>query len=189
MAPQGPHLTRYPTGFTILRIFQAVFDIITIVVTSFTINAIILPGNCLLIATSSVSCLFSLWMAFAHMSFSRLYNFWAAFILDIVLTVFWIISVAVIGAQTAVLWIHGSDFCKDNECPDNLKSISTFYGYVFAVCFGLGAIGFVFSSTAIIFHGVVSCRQHRYNKIGVNRDSDPINIASKHPPETTAYYA
>ncbi|CAJ0547002.1 Ff.00g016290.m01.CDS01 [Fusarium sp. VM40] len=187
MAPGLPDLSQYPTGITILRIFQAVHSIITIVVTSFTINAIVMPGNCLLIATSSVAVLFSLWMAFAHLSFSRLYNFWAAFILDTSLTVFWIISMAVLGSQTAVLWIHGQDYCKENKCPDNLTSISTFYGYVFATCFGLAAIGFLFSCAALIFHGVVSCRQHRYNKIGVNRDSVPIDIASKHPPESTAY--
>jgi hypothetical protein len=47
----------------------------------------------------------------------------------------------------------------------------------------------LFSCVALIFHGVVSCRQHRYNKIGVNRDSIPIDITSKHPPESTAYNA
>jgi hypothetical protein len=51
MAPGLPDLSQYPTGLTILRIFQAVHSIITIVVTSFTINAIVMPGNCLLIAT------------------------------------------------------------------------------------------------------------------------------------------
>ncbi|KAG5779112.1 hypothetical protein H9Q73_007230 [Fusarium xylarioides] len=39
MASRGPDLSQYPTGFTVLRIFQAVLNIITIVVTSFTINA------------------------------------------------------------------------------------------------------------------------------------------------------
>lgn len=49
MASSRPDLAQYPTGFTILRIFQAVLSIITIVVTSFTINAVVLPANCLLI--------------------------------------------------------------------------------------------------------------------------------------------
>lgn len=48
MASRRPDLAQYPTGFTILRIFQAVLSIITIVVTSFTIHAIVLPGNALL---------------------------------------------------------------------------------------------------------------------------------------------
>ena len=61
-------------------------------------------------------------MAFAQLSFSRLFNFWAALVLDIILTVFWIISVAVLAAQTAVTWAHGSDYCKENDCPENLRS-------------------------------------------------------------------
>lgn len=48
MASRRPDLAQYPSGFTILRIFQAVLSIITIVVTSFTIHAIVLPGNALL---------------------------------------------------------------------------------------------------------------------------------------------
>lgn len=51
MASRRPDLSQYSTGFTVLRIFQAVLNIITIVVTSFTINAVVIPGNCLLILT------------------------------------------------------------------------------------------------------------------------------------------
>ncbi|KAF5022459.1 hypothetical protein F66182_5495 [Fusarium sp. NRRL 66182] len=143
MATRRPDLFQYPTGFTVLRIFQALLSIITIVVTSFTISVLIIPGNCLLIMASSATLLVSLWMVFAHMSFSgRLHNFWAALVLDMLLVVLWIISVAVLAAQTAPLWAHGSDYCKDNECPDNLQSVTSFYGYVFATCCGLGAVGF-----------------------------------------------
>lgn len=53
MASRRPDLSQYPTGFTVLRIFQAVLNIITIVVTSFTINAVVIPGNCLLMVTVS----------------------------------------------------------------------------------------------------------------------------------------
>jgi hypothetical protein len=49
MASRRPDLAQYPTGFTILRIFQAVLSVIAIVVTSFTIHAVVLPGNSLLI--------------------------------------------------------------------------------------------------------------------------------------------
>lgn len=61
MASSRPDLAQYPTGFTILRIFQAVLSIITIVVTSFTINAVVLPANCLLIVAVRFSHLRDCW--------------------------------------------------------------------------------------------------------------------------------
>ncbi|KAF4450366.1 hypothetical protein F53441_6490 [Fusarium austroafricanum] len=187
MASRRPDPSQYPTGLSVLRIFQAVLNIITIVVASFTISAVVLPGNALLITTSSASLLVSLWMAFAHMFSHRLFNFLAALILDTILTIFWIISVAVLASQTAVLWAHGTDYCENNNCPDNLKTVSKFSGYVFATCCGLGAVGFLFSCICLVFHGVVSCRQHRYNQIGVNRVSEPIDIIQKHPQGSTEY--
>ncbi|KAF4954600.1 hypothetical protein FSARC_12072 [Fusarium sarcochroum] len=187
MATRSPDLSQYPTGSTVLRIFQAVFSIIIIVVASFTIYAVVIPGNCLLIMTSSATLLVSLWMAFAQLSFSRLFNYWAALVLDTILTVFWIVSVAVLAAQTAVLWAHGTDYCKDNDCPENLKTVTSFYGYVFATCVGLGVIGFLFSCICLIFHGVVSCRRHRYDQIGTNKVSEPIYVGPKHAHGSTAY--
>ncbi|KAM0229840.1 hypothetical protein ACHAPO_009734 [Fusarium lateritium] len=187
MASRRPDLAQYPTGFTILRIFQAVLSIITIVVTSFTINAVVIPANCLLIVASSATLLVSLWGAFAHLSFSRLFSFRAAFVLDGALTILWAVSIAVLGAQTAIIWIHGSDYCETNKCPDNLMVISRFYAYVFAVCFGLAAIGLIFSCATIIFHGVISCRQHKYNQIGTNKEAEPIDVGAKHPQDSTAY--
>ena len=161
MASRRPDLAQYPTGFTILRIFQAVLSIITIVVTSFTIHAIVLPGNALLTVAvrfpliytplcvanrlsqlqSSVTLIVSLWGAFAHLSFSRWFSFRAAFGLDAILTLLWGIAIAVLGAQTSIMWMYGSDYCESHKCPENLRSISRFYAYVFAICFGLGVIG------------------------------------------------
>ncbi|KAG9501777.1 hypothetical protein J7337_007468 [Fusarium musae] len=140
MASYRPDLSQYPTGFTVLRIFQAVLDIITISVMSFTIHAVFIPGNCLLIVTSSASLLVSTWMAFAHMFSNRLFNYLVAAILDTILTIFWLISFAVLAAQTAVLWTHGTDYCGTNKCPGNLKNVTSFYGCVFATCVGLGGL-------------------------------------------------
>ncbi|KAF5690950.1 hypothetical protein FCIRC_681 [Fusarium circinatum] len=187
MASRRPDLSQYPTGFTVLRIFQAVLNIITIVVTSFTINAVVIPGNCLLIVTSSVSLLVSTWMAFAHMFSNRLFNYLVAIILDTILTLFWLISFAVLAAQTAVLWAHGTNYCENNKCPDNLKNVTSFYGYVFATCVGLGGLSFLFSCICLIFHGIISCREHRYNQIGTNNVSEPIFVGDRHPQGTTEY--
>ncbi|RGP78279.1 hypothetical protein FLONG3_3594 [Fusarium longipes] len=141
MASRRPDLSQYPTGFTILRIFQAVLSVITIVVTSFTISAVVLPANCLLIVASSATLMVSLWGAFAHLSFSRLFSFRVAFALDGLLAILWGISIAVLGASTAIMWIHGSDYCEKNKCPENLMVVSRFSAYVFAICFGLGVFG------------------------------------------------
>jgi hypothetical protein len=79
-------------------------------------------------------------MAFAHMFSNRLFNYLVAAILDTILTIFWLISFAVLAAQTAVLWAHGTDYCENNKCPDSLKTVTSFYGYVFATCVGLGGL-------------------------------------------------
>jgi hypothetical protein len=79
-------------------------------------------------------------MAFAHMFSNRLFNHLAAVILDTSLTLFWLVSFAVLAAQTAVLWAHGTDYCENNKCPDSLKNVTSFYGYVFATCLGLGGL-------------------------------------------------
>ncbi|KAL4728006.1 hypothetical protein ACLX1H_004713 [Fusarium chlamydosporum] len=172
MTSRRSDLAHYPTGFTILRIFQAVLSIITIVVTSFTVTAVVLPGNCLLIIASSISVFVSLWGAFAHLSFSRMFSFRAAFALDAGLTLLWGISIVVLGAQTAIVWIHGSDYCESHKCPDNLLVVSRFSAYIFATCFGLGLFGFVFSCATLVFHGV---------------EAEPIDIVPKHPQESTSY--
>ncbi|KAI1068892.1 hypothetical protein LB507_006137 [Fusarium sp. FIESC RH6] len=187
MASRRPDLAQYPTGFTILRIFQAVLSIITIVVTSFTIHAIVLPGNALLTVASSITLIVSLWGAFAHLSFSRWFSFRAAFGLDAILTLLWGISIAVLGAQTSIMWMYGSDYCESHECPENLRSISRFYAYVFAICFGLGVIGFIFACATLVFHGVVSCRSHKYNQIGTNKEAVPVIVTPEHPQESTSY--
>jgi hypothetical protein len=83
----------------------------------------------------------SLWGAFAHLSFSRLFSFRAALALDGILALLWGIAIALLGAQTSIMWIHGSDYCETNKCPDNLMVVSRFYAYVFAICFGLGVFG------------------------------------------------
>lgn len=45
----------------------------------------------------------------------------------------------------------------------------------------------VFSCATLVFHGVVSCRQHKYNQIGTNQEAEPIDIVPKHPQESTSY--
>lgn len=45
----------------------------------------------------------------------------------------------------------------------------------------------IFSIVTLIFHGVASCRQHKYNQIGTNKEAKPIDIAPKHPQYSTAY--
>ncbi|KAF6525143.1 hypothetical protein HZS61_010938 [Fusarium oxysporum f. sp. conglutinans] len=87
----------------------------------------------------------------------------------------------------AVLWAHGTDYCENNKCPDSLKTVTSFYGYVFATCVGLGGLAFLFSCICLIFHGIVSCRQHRYNEIGTNNVSEPIFVGDRHPQGSTEY--
>ncbi|KAH7247203.1 hypothetical protein MRS44_015009 [Fusarium solani] len=188
MANRRPDVLDYPTGTTVLRIFQAILSIIIIIVVSFTVSAGIFAGNGLMLFTSSATLAISLWMIMAHISLAHLYNYWAGLSLDIFLLVFWIISVAVLASQTAFLWGASHDICREQDCPDAFRDATKFSGYIFAAIAGLGGIEFIFSCIFLIFHAIMTFRQRRYNRIGINIESGPIENYPKHPKEPTEYH-
>lgn len=54
MANRRPDVLDYPTGTTVLRIFQAILSIIIIIAVSFTVSAGIFAGNGLMLFTVRV---------------------------------------------------------------------------------------------------------------------------------------
>ncbi|UPL02181.1 hypothetical protein LCI18_013115 [Fusarium solani-melongenae] len=188
MVNRRPDVLDYPTGTTVLRIFQAILSIIIIIVVSFTVNVGIFAGNGLVLFTSSATLAISLWMIMAHISLAHLYNYWAGLLLDIFLLVFWIISVAVLASQTAFLWGASNDLCREQDCPDAFKNATKFSGYIFAAIAGLGGIEFIFSCIFLIFHAIMTFRQRQYNRVGINIESGPVETYPKHPQEPTEYH-
>ncbi|RSL84505.1 hypothetical protein CEP52_016417 [Fusarium oligoseptatum] len=187
MARRHPDVLDYPTGTTVLRIFQAILSVIIIIVLSFTVSAGIFAGNGLMLFTSSATLAISLWMIMAHISLAHLYNYWAGLSLDIFLLVFWIISVAVLASQTAFLWGASNDICRERDCPDAFKDATQFSGYFFATIVGMGGIEFIFSCVFLIFHTIMGLRQRRYNRIGIEIESGPVEAHPKHLQEPTEY--
>lgn len=45
----------------------------------------------------------------------------------------------------------------------------------------------IFSCATLVFHGVVSCRSHKYNQIGTNKEAVPVIVTPEHPQESTSY--
>ncbi|RSL56717.1 hypothetical protein CEP53_006725 [Fusarium sp. AF-6] len=187
VASRLPDVLDYPTGTTVLRIFQAILSVIIIIVLSFTVSAGIFAGNGLMLFTSSATLAISFWMIMAHISLAHLYNYWAGLSLDIFLLVFWIISVAVLASQTAFLWGASNDICRERDCPDAFKDATQFSGYFFATIVGMGGIEFIFSCVFLIFHTIMGLRQRRYNRIGIEIESGPIETHPKHLQEPTEY--
>ncbi|RSL75004.1 hypothetical protein CEP51_011268 [Fusarium floridanum] len=187
VARRHPDVLDYPTGTTVLRIFQAILSVIIIIVLSFTVSAGIFAGNGLMLFTSSATLAISLWMIMAHISLAHLYNYWAGLSLDIFLLVFWIISVAVLASQTAFLWGASNDICRERDCPDAFKDATQFSGYFFATIVGMGGIEFIFSCVFLIFHTIMGLRQRRYNRIGIEIESGPVETHPKHLQEPTEY--
>lgn len=56
MANRRPDVLEYPTGTTVLRIFQAILSVIIIIVVSFTVSAGIFAGNGLMLFTVRIHC-------------------------------------------------------------------------------------------------------------------------------------
>ena len=45
----------------------------------------------------------------------------------------------------------------------------------------------IFACATLVFHGVVSCRSHKYNQIGTNKEAVPVIVTPEHPQESTSY--
>jgi hypothetical protein len=140
MAGRRPDVLEYPTGFTVLHIFQAIFSVITLILVAFTVNDLAFAGNCLLLATAVVTFLVSMWMVVAHISMAHLYNFWAALWLDALLLVSWIVSVAVLLYQTRFNWGDRSGHCDVIACTGSAADATTVWGYVYLSAAGLGVV-------------------------------------------------
>ncbi|KAM5357986.1 hypothetical protein ACJZ2D_015706 [Fusarium nematophilum] len=176
-----PDVLQYPTGFTVLRTFQAILSILITCLAAFTVHVMPFAGNCLMLFTTVLNLAVSLWMMLAHISLTHLYNFWVAVALDSFLLLFWAISTIVLAVQTSVLWAVSEEYCKTNKCSGPVANVSRFWGYVFVAAVGLGGVAFLFSFVCLIFHCVMGRRQRRYNRVGINIDSEPVQHFPTHP--------
>ncbi|KAH6893530.1 hypothetical protein B0T10DRAFT_559511 [Thelonectria olida] len=186
MVGRRPDVLEYPTGFTVLHIFQAIFSVITTILVAFTVNVLAFAGNCIMLATAVLTFLVSMWMVVSHISMAHLYNFWAALWFDVLLLISWITSVAVLLFQTRLFWGDRSGHCDEVACTGSAGDAATVWGYVFLSAAGLGVVEILFFCVSLIFHCVMNRRYHRYNQVGRNLEAEPVQI-SKHPQVSTEY--
>ncbi|KAH8734955.1 hypothetical protein BGZ61DRAFT_132744 [Ilyonectria robusta] len=156
------HFPNYPRGFTVLRIFQLVFSFIILAVVSYTVYIVAFDGNCLMLFTAIATFIASLYMVIANQCAPQLYNYWAVLSLDIFLLLFWLISFALLAAQTAYFWAASSDYCDYYTCYyGTLSGSALVFGAILAAASGLGALEFLFFFISLIIHSIAMCRHRR----------------------------
>ncbi|KAH7155407.1 hypothetical protein B0J13DRAFT_225163 [Dactylonectria estremocensis] len=184
------HFPPYPHGFTVLRIFQLVFSIIILGVVSYTVYVLAFSGNCLMLFTTVVTFIASLYMVIANQSAHQLYNYWAVLSLDIFLVIFWLISFALLASQTAYLWAVGGSYCDYYSCYyGSLSGSALIYGAILATACGLGALEFLFFFISLIIHSVAVCRHRRSGLhcnpapagTGAVAVAVPVQMQTQHP--------
>ncbi|KAK7430208.1 hypothetical protein QQZ08_003183 [Neonectria magnoliae] len=178
--PEGKeHTPNHPSGFMILRVFQFVFSIVILGLISYTVYVLTFSANCLMLFTSVASVIITLWMVLAHSCAPKLYNYWAVLALDIFLLVFWIISFALLTAQTVFFWSVTSGYCDYYTCYyGSLSGSALVYGAILATACGLGALEFMFFFISLVMHSIALCR-HRRTEL----HSNPVNAGVLSQPD------
>ncbi|KAH6900017.1 hypothetical protein B0T10DRAFT_393579 [Thelonectria olida] len=156
------HIPNYPSGFVVLRILQLVLSVVILAILCYTVYWAAFAGNCLMLFTTLATFVASLWMVIAHTCTPQAYNYWAVLALDIFLVVFWLISFAILAAQTAIYFAAGSSYCDWYSCyDDTLYGAALVYGSIMAAASGLGALEFLFFIISLVIHSIMICRHRR----------------------------
>ncbi|KAF7553629.1 hypothetical protein G7Z17_g3501 [Cylindrodendrum hubeiense] len=174
--PKGKeHFPHYPPGFTVLRIFQFVFALVILAIVSYTVYIVPVDGNCLMLFTAVATLISSLYMIIANQCAPQLYNYWAVMSLDIFLLIFWLISFALLAAETAYFWAAGTYYCGYYSCYyGTLEGSALVLGAILAAAAGLGALEFLFFFISLIIHSVAMCRHRR---AGLHCNAAPAGTA------------
>ncbi|KAI0908512.1 hypothetical protein F4824DRAFT_220636 [Ustulina deusta] len=153
--PSGrEHIPLYPKGFVAVRIIQLVLGVICLGLTAYATAAYAITGAILLLFTSIVGVISSIYLLVAHFGPPAAYNYWAILGLDIFHVVFWLISFALLAAQAALILSYYEGY-----------DVFVAYGSIIAAAAGLGAVNWVVYLVALIMHSIAL---HRHRKAGLH---------------------
>ncbi|KAI1424527.1 hypothetical protein F5Y12DRAFT_715288 [Xylaria sp. FL1777] len=148
------HILPYPKGFIVARIIQLVLGIICLGLTAYIASLVPISGAVLMLFTSIVCLISSVYILVAHFNSPVAYNYWAILGLDAFHALFWLISFALLASQAALILSYSSGYYG-----------VTVYGAVAAAGAGLGAVNWVIYVATLVLH---SLALHRHRTAGLH---------------------
>ncbi|OTB02663.1 hypothetical protein M426DRAFT_192493 [Hypoxylon sp. CI-4A] len=166
-APGREHIPIYPKGFVAIRILQLIIAIICLGLSAFGIAYVVFAGDGLMLFTSIVTFITSIYCLVARFGPPKAYNYWAILGLDIFLVIFWLISFAILAAQIAQIFAvydEYMDYYSGWYDMSDYDTAVTVYGACLAAAAGLGGVEFLLYIISLSIHGVML---HRHRKAGL----------------------
>jgi len=161
--PGREHIPNYPKGFIVLRILQLIVTVLVLGLTAYTMTVIHFVSNILMLFTTLVSLIVTVWLVSAHSCAPQAYNYWATLVFDIFLFIFWAISFILLALAAAWLLVTDGTYCTYyNDCYSYYVSDTEIaFASTLAAAAGFGAINTLFFFISLIIHSVVVCRHRR----------------------------
>lgn len=155
----------YPKGFIAIRIVQLVIAVVILGLDAYTLSEILTTSDELNIFTAIATIIITIYYIVVEFSASawKSYNYWAVLALDIFALIFWLISFALMAAQTAP-FANGFTVCGVYECiyyP--LEGVFLTLFACMATVAGLGGVEFILFIVSLALHSVV---MHRHRAAG-----------------------
>ncbi|KAI1282636.1 hypothetical protein F5Y07DRAFT_193787 [Xylaria sp. FL0933] len=171
------HFPIYPKGFVAVRIIQLILGVICLGLSAYITSVIPITGAVLVLFTSIVCLISSVYILVAHFGPPTAYNYWAILGLDIFHVIFWLISFALLASQAALILSY-TDYYYDGYYYGY-----TTYGSIAAAAAALGAVNWVVYIVALILHSIAL---HRHRKAGLHAMPGKSASATGAPPVAAA---
>ncbi|KAI1433859.1 hypothetical protein GGR50DRAFT_695709 [Xylaria sp. CBS 124048] len=158
------HILLYPKGFVATRIIQLVIGIACLGLSAYAISVLPITGIALTLFTSLATIISSIYLLVAHFGSPKAYNYWAILGLDIFLVIFWLISFALLAAQSdSIIALSNSGYYYYYYGSDS--DAVSIYGAICAAAAGLGGVEWVIYVVTLVIHSIAL---HRHRKAGLH---------------------
>jgi len=141
--PGREHTLGLPRALIAIRIIQLVLAVLILGLDAYGLYVLAFSGAALNMFTTVATIIVCIYNIVAELGPVSLYNYWAILALDIFLTVFWLISFALMAAQVAPLFTSYSYYSGYYSYYSYYSSY-TYYGIAFMSCMaavaGLGGL-------------------------------------------------
>ncbi|KAI0521531.1 hypothetical protein F5B22DRAFT_541425 [Xylaria bambusicola] len=155
------HIPLYTKGFVAVRIIQLILGTICLGLSAYLTAVVPIIGGILMLFTSIVGFITSIYCLVAHFGPPNAYNYWAILGLDIFHVIFWLVSFGLLAAQAALLLAY----TYYDYYYDYYYTAYAAYGAIAAAAAALGAFNWVVYLAALICHSIAL---HRHRKAGLH---------------------
>ena len=134
------HFPAYPSYFMFLRIPQLVVALVVLGLDAYGLSVLSFSGDELMMFTAIATIIVVIYNLVATLAVPTVYNYWAALSLDIFLTIFWLVSFALLASQVAPL-MGDQTYCTYSYCYSySLEGESLVFAQCLAAAAGLGGL-------------------------------------------------